>query len=136
MKIPGRILSIIVLALWVALVPGSYAGIGITPGLLDARKDDQLRQAKHDAEISLKQKLEVGKKRYEQRQAVRNSIIESMRAQMEERRAEISGSSVLPASAPAATGPLDATAIILAATILILAFLAFRHLRKSRYAES
>ena len=67
----GRIISTSFALLLVGMALNSRAGIGITPGQLDASKEDQLRQTARDADISLHQKIEVGKKRYEQRQAFR-----------------------------------------------------------------
>jgi len=67
------------------------ASIAITPELQQLREEDRIRQVQLDAEMSLHEKIQVGKQRYQEREAFRAALIEGLRVRAEEKRDEMSG---------------------------------------------
>src|ERR1017187_9724968 len=86
-----NIIKITVVILLAGTVINSRGAVAITPELEQSREEDRIRQTQLNAELSLHEKIQVGKQRYEERQAFRSTLIEGMRAQVEERRDDISG---------------------------------------------
>jgi len=112
----------------------SHAGLAVPSALNSTQPEEQLRQAELDADLSNIRKLQVGKQRYEQRQAFRQSIVDGMRAGMQERRQEITGQPMLTTS-PTAVRHFDPTNLVLGLLALAAGFLAFHHVKKSRLEE-
>ena len=75
-------------AVLIALAPPLRAGAAIAEGpktTNTAAADEQRRLQFHDAEVSLQDKLRVGRERYEQKQIDRAKVIQGMSAQLEAR---------------------------------------------------
>ena len=89
---PGNLrLTLLILA--IATVTAGRAAIPIAPELQQAGEAGRNQDIQTRAEASLREKLEVGKQRYQQQQAYRQELIQAMAASAEERRQEISGQS-------------------------------------------
>lgn len=125
----ASIKEITVVILLAGTVISSRGAIAITPELEQSREEDRIRQTQFDAELSLREKIQVGKQRYEERQAFRSALIEGMRARVEERRDEMSGKGQ--ANPGGLQGePFDSTDIVFAVGLLLAGFHAFRYVQK------
>jgi hypothetical protein len=107
---------------------GIRAAIPITPELEQLSEGDRVRKMNYDAEVSLREKIQVGAQRYEVRQAYRRSLVEGLRARVETRQSEIIGNNPVNPNQDKKTG-LDATGIILAVLLAIGGFFAIRFLK-------
>jgi hypothetical protein len=127
------VIKITVVILLAGTVNSSRGAVPITPELQLSREEDRIRQTQLDAELSLHEKIQVGKQRYEERQAFRSALIEGMRTQVEERRDEMSGKGQ--ANLRGQPGDkFDSTDIVLTIGLLLAGFHAFRYFQK-RQAE-
>jgi hypothetical protein len=88
-RLPGLMAFAAVLAALAASLP---AGAAISEGTkpTNAVVAEERRQLQfHDAELSYQEKLEVGKRRYEQKQQIRAKVIQAMSAQLQARQQEV-----------------------------------------------
>lgn len=121
--------SIAVLGLLAAALLSSRAAVPVTPELQRLSEEDRIRQVQFDAQASLREKIQVGTQRYEERQAFRQALVKGMREQVEARQDEISGNTLTNLGDPKKTG-FDSTHIILTVLVLVAGFLAMRYFQK------
>jgi hypothetical protein len=124
-----NIIKITVVILLAGTVINSRGAVAITPELEQSREEDRIRQTQLNAELSLHEKIQVGKQRYEERQAFRSTLIEGMRAQVEERRDDISGKGRANPGGDQGE-PFDSTDVIFTVVLLLAGFHAFRYFQK------
>lgn len=125
----ASLIKISVMILLAAPALSGWAAVAISPELQQSREEDRIRQTQLDAEVSLHEKIQVGKHRYEERQAFRSALIEGMHAQVEERRDDISGKGhARPGSDH--REPFDSTDLIFTAVLVLAGFHAFRYFQK------
>ena len=93
-----RQISVTALLLLLAVPLHTTAGVAVGPIPTNAAEAEQHRIIQfNDAELSLQKKLEVGKARYERRQADRSKAIKAMAAELTKRQETVV---IQPAAAP------------------------------------
>ena len=124
-------ISVAAILLLLAVPLRTMAGVAVGPILTNAAEAEQHRiMLSNEAQRSMQRKLEVGKERYEQRQAQRASAIKAMSVELEKRRAMIV---IQPAAAPIDKGYADTSSwswLLLGVAALGAGFMGLRHYQK------
>jgi len=120
-------------------IPG-LAAVSLGPKAKDAAKEEQLRNSQfREAQASLQEKLRVGEKRYEQRQAARANAIEAMAAELANRQRVVVIRSGAASPVPNQEASMMwAESLVLPAVLAALGcgFLGFRHYRSHQRVET
>ncbi|MEI2723515.1 MAG: hypothetical protein V9H26_08235 [Verrucomicrobiota bacterium] len=122
-------LQLAVLGLLAGTLASGWAAVPITPELQQMSEADRARQIQFDAQVSLREKIQVGTQRYEDRQAFRQALVNGMREQADARQEEIAGNRPALGESPEHKG-FGSTNMILAVFLLFAGFLAFRYWQK------
>lgn len=128
----------VAILLAVSLASGR-AAVPVTPELQRMREHDRVVRMQLDADYSLHEKMEVGRQRYARRQTFEQEIINGMRANLAERRAELAS---LPGNVPAMEetqgaehGQRNLATAIASAGLLIAGLLLFWFVKKYHQVE-
>jgi hypothetical protein len=118
----------------VSAMSNLFGAVPVPLEFQQSREEDRIRQIQLDAEASLREKIEVGKQRYEERQAFRQAVLEGMQSQADERRDEIARKTPL---SPQSVNeePFDITDVTLVLMAVVGVFFAAKHVRKLEFEE-
>jgi hypothetical protein len=119
-------------ALLAALLSSAPAAVNFPPELQNASQEQKLQYLQTMGERSLRDKIDVGKQRYEERLAFRSEIIAGMRANAAERREEILPQLTKIPSPKSQSGELLSSIVWLSAAAIGVFLLVRLHRRNAR----
>jgi hypothetical protein len=119
--------------LWLGTGLAAQASFRIPPELENATEEETARYLQLEGDRSLREKIQVGKQRYQERLAFRQALADTMRTNRERRRAVISNQfATVPVARPGRSASHEGLLWLAALALVgVFAFLHFR-LRRSR----